>query len=269
MAKCKRCGTVFNYNKSEGVCPQCRFYNRPEGAPDYNNEWFSSYNVEENTYELPKSITDTTGTAKEGKNRSWIGRSKIKNYLIPCAIILVILVPAFFVFIGLDGVMVGTMTSYSVETMSRKKLEKGARIGDLTFSSDCQARVLFDEGEVEWMPKGEKCIGIRISDNETILEEHSILWQRPYVFDGSSYRDMLDHYNTNVLKTFGLPDVNFMTEYLSKREDFDGIAAYFIDKDADTVTLCIPGQRMEGRMVLCSSVTEIKLPVIEKGKGGD
>lgn len=58
MAKCRRCGAVFDYGKKDGVCPKCCFYNRPPGTPYHDDDWISSYNVEDNTYELPKSSAD-------------------------------------------------------------------------------------------------------------------------------------------------------------------------------------------------------------------
>ena len=55
MAKCERCGASFDYEEREGVCPRCCFYNRPPGAARQDTEWMKYYNVEDNSYQLPKS----------------------------------------------------------------------------------------------------------------------------------------------------------------------------------------------------------------------
>ena len=55
MAKCERCGASFDYDERQGVCPRCCFYNRPPGAARQDTEWMKYYNVEDNSYQLPKS----------------------------------------------------------------------------------------------------------------------------------------------------------------------------------------------------------------------
>ncbi len=52
MAVCKRCGTVFDYAKREGVCPKCCFYNRPARAWKEDDSWIKNYNYEDNSYEI-------------------------------------------------------------------------------------------------------------------------------------------------------------------------------------------------------------------------
>ena len=55
MAKCERCGASFDYDERQGVCPRCCFYNRPPGAARQDTEWMKYYNVEDNSYQLPKT----------------------------------------------------------------------------------------------------------------------------------------------------------------------------------------------------------------------
>lgn len=52
MAVCKRCGKVFNYEKRDGVCPKCCFYNRPEGTWQEDDSWIKNYNYEDNSYDV-------------------------------------------------------------------------------------------------------------------------------------------------------------------------------------------------------------------------
>ena len=52
MAVCKRCGATFDYNKREGVCPKCCFYNRPANAWQDDDSWIKNYNYEDNSYDI-------------------------------------------------------------------------------------------------------------------------------------------------------------------------------------------------------------------------
>ncbi len=52
MARCKRCGTNFDYAKREGVCPKCCFYNRPDGMWQEDDSWVKNYNYEDNSYDI-------------------------------------------------------------------------------------------------------------------------------------------------------------------------------------------------------------------------
>ena len=52
MAICKRCKAPFNYEKREGICPKCCFYNRPAGTWHEDESWINNYNIE-NRYVAP------------------------------------------------------------------------------------------------------------------------------------------------------------------------------------------------------------------------
>ena len=75
MAKCRRCGTVFDYDTRDGVCPGCCFYNRPDGKASYDDEWLRSYNVEENTYVPPK----VSWQEEEGRESSSLFGKRIRT----------------------------------------------------------------------------------------------------------------------------------------------------------------------------------------------
>lgn len=68
MAVCKRCGTVFDYNKWDGVCPKCCLYNRPEGSREEDDCWMENYNVDDNSYRYAYDHTDEGHKSKMGKN---------------------------------------------------------------------------------------------------------------------------------------------------------------------------------------------------------
>ena len=70
MSRCKRCGTSFDYNERDGVCPRCCFYNRPPGTVGYDDEWAKNYNIEDNSYQLPKSIIEQEDRGKKQENPS-------------------------------------------------------------------------------------------------------------------------------------------------------------------------------------------------------
>lgn len=306
MARCKRCGAVFDYDKKEGVCPRCCFYNRPPGSPHHDDEWLSTYNIEDNTFQLPKQSyqldeepesswfkrrslykkkysskkdCDTEGshihtrpkakTREDYKKREEPPENKgLRRFLTILVIFIVILCFVSFVIPVLRARFTrpvkepAPVEEFKVEKMSADDLIKGVQIGDMTFSTMGQgAIVLFKEGELPEIPPGEVCIGIPLADNESSLHYNGIYWKRPYVFDGSHYRELV---NGNLLSGKGLDQkmgIDFMKEFVSSTKDFDGLAIYFIDKDAEKVTLCIPNQTLDGDKVLCSGVVEIDLPV--------
>ena len=61
MAVCKRCGTTFDYNKREGVCPKCCFYNRPVSAWQEDDSWVKKYSYEDNSYAFSTHEADDSG----------------------------------------------------------------------------------------------------------------------------------------------------------------------------------------------------------------
>ncbi len=322
MAKCRRCGATFDYDKKDGVCPKCCFYNRPPGAPHHDEEWISSYNVEDNTYELPKSIVETAEeepgsilrhirarerrkytSAKEchtegshvhtetRTSRSGTGRPASRSHARPndssrnrhlkksIRVIVVCIMLAAILAVIFTGYMARKITdtdffskwdnSFEVKEGTADELQGGLPVGDLTFYTDDQgAVVLFNEGELPEIPAGEKCIGIHLTDNESDLNYNGIDWKRPYVFDGKYYRELVDANVMNSKRLSETLNTEFMPQFISSYNDFDGMAVYFIDKDADAVTLCIPDQSLgdDGDSVICRGAVDIELSVKEKGE---
>lgn len=70
MAVCKRCGAIYNYEKREGVCPKCCFFNRPEGSWQEDDSWIKNYNYEDNSY----NISEHEVYDKESKLDSIFGK---------------------------------------------------------------------------------------------------------------------------------------------------------------------------------------------------
>lgn len=317
MAKCKRCGAIFDYDKKDGVCPKCCYYNRPPGTPERDTEWISTYNVEENTYQLPKSIieqeeeehrglfrrkshadrrrytsekdcrmegshvhTEKRGSASAarggaksipsesaGKNKKMVG---IILFLILLVSALSIIAPFIFEKVlrsvegGNGGPEMINVESWEVRQIPAEDFSEGVQIGELTYSGgEGGAEEFMKTGEIPEIPKGEKCIVIHLKADESSLDYHGTDWARPYVYDGQNYHELV---NGLVMKSHNLPkirDNEFMYRYLSKYEnkDFDGLAAFFVDENAESVTLCIPDQRVEDGSAALKGVVEIELPV--------
>lgn len=69
MVRCKRCGASFEYEKRDGVCPKCCFYNRPPGALEPDNSWMGDYNIDNNSYVPPRLSSEDV---LEGRHdRGW------------------------------------------------------------------------------------------------------------------------------------------------------------------------------------------------------
>lgn len=344
MAKCKRCGAVFDYDQKDGVCPKCCFYNRPPGMPERDTEWISTYNFEENTYQLPKSIIEQEEEHKSIFHRTHFGERKKYTSEKDChvegshvhvekrrglfgsknvqkerkeeakraakasqaakrtgqkdgaesalkvgriigitffaIILLSILISFLFLFISdfdffnsdsKKNPGNGETETFEIRGMSVDEISKGAAIGDMTYSVDPKGALVFmHQGDIPEIPKGEKCIAIHLTTNESALNYDGVDWMRPYVYDGKNYRDLVDGL---VMGSHNLPqtqDNNFMYRYLSptSNEDFDGLATYFVDEKAETVTLCIPEQTVENDAAVLKGVVEITLPVNEISQEG-
>lgn len=343
MAKCKRCGAVFDYDKKDGVCPKCCFYNRPPGMPERDTEWISTYNFEENTYQLPKSIIEQEeehrsifhrkyfgdrkkytsekdchvegshvhvekrhglfGSKKSQKERKAEARRaaktantakttqkndlesalklvKIIGITFFIIMLLITLIPFLFLFLAeSDFFHSGSKKNpgdnepetFEIREMSVEEISQGAAIGDMTYSVDSKGALVFmREGDIPEIPKGEKCIAIHLTTNESALGYDGVDWMRPYVYDGHNYRELVDGL---VMGSHNLPqtrDNSFMYRYLSptSNEDFDGLATYFVDEKAETVTLCIPDQTVENDAAQLKGVVEITLPVNENSQEG-
>lgn len=291
MAKCERCGASFDYDERQGVCPRCCFYNRPPGAARQDTEWMKYYNVEDNSYQLPRS-EGLADLFPEGKS-SWAerfcvghrektaagasrrnssvrhresdrlekrfqsgssrtagsrNRTSLLGKVIAFVIIICILAAAATAVLQLVSEQGWKFNSsekeredknVQIETISAQEAAEGITAGDLTYYVG-EAKILFQEGELSDLPAGEKCIGIWMEDNESMLDYTGYDWERPYVFDGTNFREMVD--------VGGLDDQHYFTEkgietvpvYGVGYEDMRGYAVFFVDAAAQSVTLSLP-----------------------------
>lgn len=303
MARCERCGVSFDYDERQGVCPRCCFYNRPPGAARQDTEWLKYYNVEDNSYQLPKSegLADLFPKEKSGwtrrlhmergekattsKNRqdAFVRRERkrqkeafSRNTLIGKVIAFVVIICILSVIVtavlqlasergwklasGEDGQKDRTV---QIKSIPAQEAADGVTAGDLTYYVG-EARTLFQEGELSDLPTGEKCIGIWLEDNESSLEYTGYDWERPYVFDGTNFREMVD--------VEGLDDQHYFTEqaietasvYGVGYEDMNGYGVFFVDAAAQSVTLSLPCQTVDENntdMAEYSEVIDIVIPL--------
>lgn len=70
MAVCKRCGTVFQYEKRDGVCPKCCYFNRPAVSVEQDESWVQNYNFDDNTFEFPKISSEEILEGSKKKSRT-------------------------------------------------------------------------------------------------------------------------------------------------------------------------------------------------------
>lgn len=340
MAKCERCGASFDYDERQGVCPRCCFYNRPPGTPRQDMEWMKYYNVEDNSYQLPKSeggleelfperkrswakrIRDShrekaahTGTsenvsstrrAREGRNlasarqrEARLARNKNKYsrsnqesasayreydertakgtlagkiiaiFMVAC--VLLVVLTAFLKNAGTDGWQFGGVTQteegelFTVETRTVEEAAEGITAGDLTYRVG-ETRTFFREGELSDLPAGEKCIGIWLEDNESVLDFTGYGWERPYVYDGNSFRRMLDAESLDDGDKFTLAGILPFPIYGAGFEDESGYGIFFVDADATSVTLSLPCQTVnpdDTDKINCTEVIDITIPLAE------
>lgn len=340
MAKCERCGASFDYEEREGVCPRCCFYNRPPGAARQDTEWMKYYNVEDNSYQLPKSEgladlfpeektgwasrlrknrrtaqtdrrersarrndgTDSGRSRRERKQRQAASRTadtsggnaardrrtaarayrtksadsrlsrlgKVVGFVILVCILL-IAVTAFLQIADVKGWKFGgseepkAADMMRVETRTPEEAAAGITAGDITYQVG-EARTLFREGEISDLPAGEKCIGIWLEDNESVLEYTGYGWERPYVFDGSDYRQMLDVGSLDDADIFTTNGILSFPVYGAGYEDESGYGIFFVDADATSVVLSLPCQTVDAddtdRMEY-QEVIDVEIPLTE------
>lgn len=325
MSRCKRCGTSFDYNERDGVCPRCCFYNRPPGTVGYDDEWAKNYNIEDNSYQLPKSIIEqedrekskrihpkpksrqkgksvetgrrvtvgqrekrtkeTTGKRTiTGEKKAYYSRERQtfgeKEAAAGRRKSLVIGILVVMIFVSVVAAVIPAII-YRVEQKSGSEeaqeftsmivdLEDaadGIEAGDTIFYPG-EARVLFQEGELPEMPEGEKCIGIMLTADETKVSYDGIYWERPYVFDGKNYRQMV--YTGRLANADQFEDLGDGTGafpyYLSSFSDGmeEGYAIYFVDKDATEVTLSLPCQSQDEKnkdKIYYTGVVDVVIPI--------
>lgn len=295
MARCERCGTNFDYEKREGICPKCCYYNRPPGAARQDNEWMKHYNVEDNSYQLPKvegqeavhsqkkRLDRNSAYQKKNQKRTSYYRTEKKREKtlfdwkkIIGAIFLVWVIVVFVIVLlnvgesdfikQMNGNQVEEKTLLQVKNISAEEAAAGIEAGDVTYRIG-EVKTLFREGELSEIPPGEKCIGIWIEDNESVIQSYTGYdWERPYVFDGTNFREMIDigilqddHlFEEKAIETFPYYNVGY--------EDVKAFAIYFIDADATTVTLSLPCQKVDQQNTdekEYSQVLDVRLPINE------
>lgn len=297
MAQCKRCGTSFDYAKREGVCPKCCFYNRPPGTAWEDEEWTRHYNIEDNSYELPKMETgqgddfDSSDSGrfqwkknkkechKEGSHshktvkrpkQTGKNRSSVLKKVVVLLVLLVVLMIAFImiarVFVSVKNATSPAETAeFVVENAEWEELQDGVKAGQLTYQTDEKgAVVLFEEGELPELPEGEKCIGVWLGDDESVLDYDGIYWDRPYVYDGKNYHTMVHPEYITSSDRFNALGLEFFPRF-TYSYDQEGVAVFFVDKDAETVVLNLPQQTAtKNDQIEYTGVTEIEIPIQEK-----
>lgn len=300
MAKCERCGASFDYDERQGVCPRCCFYNRPPGAARQDTEWMKYYNVEDNSYQLPKSegLADLFPEEKSGwtkrlhaghrektaagggrrdssvryrkadrqkaarretsKSRGTAagayrdgedsGRASLLGKVIAFVVIICILMVVITAVLQVTSARGWRFNSgekeqedknIRIETISAQEAAEGVTAGDLTYYVG-EAETLFQEGELSDLPAGEKCIGIWLEDNESVLDYTGYSWERPYVFDGTNFREMVDVGALDDQHYFTEKGIETASVYGVGYEDMYGYAVYFVDAAAQSVTLSLP-----------------------------
>lgn len=280
MARCKRCGASFDYDKRDGVCPKCCFYNRPPGREQTDDEWMKNYNIEDNSYELPRSVVEQE-QEKSKKNSEYYdrkterrkrdireekdGTSVVKKIILILLVFVVLVTVAAGVFYGLRTSDVsGESENYDIQIKmaSDQAANDGITAGDITYKVG-EVKVLFAAGELQDLPEGEKCIGIWIEDDESGVNYDGINWERPYVYDGYNYREML--YVNGLEDAAKFEGMDIMAKYLSYY-DQAGYAVYFVAADATSVTLSLPCQSVsEGNSKKkdYTEVIDVVLPITE------
>lgn len=305
MARCKRCGASFDYNKRDGVCPRCCFYNRPPGQDRSDDEWMKNHNIEDNSYELPRSVVEqdqaynTRGKSSHKKKTSqreteifgYKGRPRknseyydkkserakrndrmntdrdILSIVRKAGLVLFLVAVLLSIMAGIFyylrvSKMSGESESYDIRirTASDQEASDGITAGDITYRIG-EAKVLFSEGQLLDLPKGEKCIGIWIEDDESAVNYNGINWERPYVYDGYSYREML--YIDGLDDAAKFDGMETMDKYLSYY-DQAGYAVYFVAADATSVTVSLPCQSVDSgnsKKKSYQEVIDIVLPI--------
>ncbi len=317
MAVCKRCGTVFSYEKRDGVCPKCCFFNRPEGTVGSDDSWIKNYNYDDNTFEFPKISSEEilegrkrkekirfrpnmdrqndrnelarkireaaniergkTGTINVGRERpaktARNYNSKKKNPIQIISIIVVLLILILTIVPSVikaiyeeiryknlitENVKVSNSQIEPVETIAitPQEASEGIQAGDVYYTIG-DVVTLFEDQELESLPEGEKCIGIWIKDNEDEIEYERLDWIKPYVYDGTYYRDIIDYSSDD--------DVYDTLEdrYPWYKSDYDneGYAIYYVDKDAESVTLSLPSMIVDEDGIIQEAIYEVELPI--------
>lgn len=331
MAKCERCGASFDYDERQGVCPRCCFYNRPPGAARQDTEWMKYYNVEDNSYQLPKTEgledlfpergsrwkrprrdrgQDTgagaerrsgdgqsaSGGAKQSRRHTdyrQVMRKKYRSHrdadgkagkgisvgkVVTAVVFLCIILVAVTAFLQIakehewqfsfhigDEPAAEESTALQVETRTPEEAAAGITAGEVTYWVG-EVRTLFREGELSDLPDGEKCIGVWLEDNESVMEFTGFGWDRPYVYDGKNYRRMLDVDSLYTTDRFTESGIVTFPIYGAGFEDERGYGIFFVDADATTVTLSLPCQTTDAEdtdRLEYTGVIDVTLPVTE------
>ena len=265
MAKCRRCGTNYDYEKREGVCPKCCFYNRPSSSPVPDDQWMKNYDIEDNTYEPPRLSAEEISTGQKRKTKGNRNRqdkkvrsgkdkkmrSGKKNLFWILFPLLMIVLVFSLVFLGMYSDKTEKTEEKAkkdnlleVKSLSLEEAAKGVQDGDVTYRVG-EGKVLFKEGELSSMPAGEKCIGIWLENNESVMSHYSgFNWKRPYVFDGENYRKLVNVDITDDSLLFEEKQIERFPEYVGSEGDISAYAIYYVDADAQSVKLSLPCQKV-------------------------
>lgn len=281
MAKCSRCGTSFDYEQRQGVCPKCCFYNRPSGAAQQDTEWLKYYDIEDNSYELPKQESEND-IPKNRKTR-WVNRTNTKQKqtkkIFPLGKVAGLVIVVCLILIAVTSFLktakveedwnfgeeedVQQSELMTIETHTLEEAAEGITAGDITYRIG-ETKTLFHEGDISDLPSGEKCIGIWIEDNESALDYTGYEWERPYVYDGSDFRQMINTESLNDENIFIKNGIVSFPVYEVGYEDKSGYGIFFIDADASSVTLSLPCQTVDENntdQVEYTKVIDVTIPL--------
>src|SRR5699024_7640730 len=92
-----------------------------------------------------------------------------------------------------------------------------------------EAKTLFQEGELSDLPAGEKCIGIWMENNQSTLDYDGYDWEKPYAFDGTNFREMVDADALDDGYRFTEEGIETASVYGAGYKDMYGYGIFFVD----------------------------------------
>ena len=296
MAKCERCGATFDYEERQGVCPKCCFYNRKPGAVQQDTEWMKHYNIEDNSYQLPKSEgleelfpekhsrwskkkhinrrekemseksrrKSTGHRLSDSRRDRWKGDGADRSYgraerdsrapiigkvVAFCMVVCIVLIAVTVLLRIADtrgwnfgqGENTEEYKMMQVKKITAEEAASGINVGNLTYYVG-EAKTLFQEGELSDLPAGEKCIGIWMENNQSTLDYDGYDWEKPYVFDGTNFREMVDADALDDGYRFTEEGIETASVYGAGYKDMYGYGIFFVDADTQSVILSLPCQ---------------------------
>lgn len=276
--QCRRCKTIFSYEKTEGICPKCAAYNRPGGELDedliekkYNKDFGQEiYRMNEvhqdlhKKYDTGKDVHKTRADIYQEKEQPY--KNNLAKGILTGGIIL-------FVVFGVAGVTAFYSMKSQTEVNTDRPIEviqadAGSAIdigGQLvSFSA---ARVIETEQIGGMLPEGKKLVAVEeqleISD---IWDADSYYYTDPYIAVNGLFQMPLKSYD---VKDY-LPGLNVMDDaFASYKGQYNGIQKgvllYIADEDLEQITLRVPDWGGTGKEKTPVRIYQIELQ-IEEGR---